>query len=101
MLVQVGFFLQVVTMEGVMLFFEFEACIIGHEVNHTRFTIKPQEIAYITLEMQQDLVLGRSARSKELATWRVWYSSMLQRLMFLSAMPLYKHCLANIFFLHD
>jgi hypothetical protein len=48
--------------------------------------------------MQQDLVWGRSARSKELATWRVWYSSMLHRLMFLSAMPLYKHCLANIFF---
>jgi len=44
-----GFFLQVVTLEGVMLFFEFEACIIEHEVNDTRFTIKPQKIAYITL----------------------------------------------------
>jgi hypothetical protein len=92
-----GFFLQVIMMEGVMCLFEFEAYIIGHEVSGTRFTIKSQEIIYISLEMQQDLVLGQSASSKELATWRVWYSSMLHRLMFWSAMPLYKHCLANIF----
>jgi hypothetical protein len=45
-------------MEGVMCLFEVEAYIIGHEVSGTRFTIKSQEITCISLEMQQDLVLG-------------------------------------------
>jgi hypothetical protein len=35
---------QVVMMEGVMCLFEFEACVIGHEISGTRFTIKSQEI---------------------------------------------------------
>jgi hypothetical protein len=53
-----GCFLQVVMMEGVTCLFEFEVCIIGHEVSGTRFTIKSQEITYISLKMQQDLVMG-------------------------------------------